>query len=104
MVTELATDTLKEELKTNKKVLVQYSAGWCGNCRIMKPKFKKMSSENESMHFLMVDAEKNPNSRKLADVSNLPTFAFFNKGKLINEVQTNKADLLLNFVDEASNY
>ena len=35
MVTELATDTLKEELKTNKKVLVQYSAGWCGNCRIM---------------------------------------------------------------------
>jgi thiol-disulfide isomerase/thioredoxin len=104
MVTELATDTLIEELKTNKKVLVQYSAGWCGNCRIMKPKFKKMSSENESMHFLMVDAEKNPNSRKLADVSNLPTFAFFNKGKLINEVQTNKADLLLNFVDEASNY
>tara|TARA_B110000977_G_scaffold126866_1_gene162149 strand:+ start:7583 stop:7897 length:315 start_codon:yes stop_codon:yes gene_type:complete len=104
MVTELATDTLKEELKTNKKVLVQYSAGWCGNCRIMKPKFKKMSSENESMHFLMVDAEKNPNSRKLADVSNLPTFAFFNNGELINEVQTNKADVLLNFIDEAANH
>jgi|TARA_B110001452_G_scaffold55381_1_gene42730 thiol-disulfide isomerase/thioredoxin len=104
MVTELATDTLIEELKTNKKVLVQYSAGWCGNCRIMKPKFKKMSSENESMHFLMVDAEKNPNSRKLADVSNLPTFAFFNNGELINEVQTNKADVLLNFIDEAANH
>tara|TARA_B110000483_G_scaffold193919_1_gene230917 strand:- start:27 stop:341 length:315 start_codon:yes stop_codon:yes gene_type:complete len=104
MVTELATDTLIEELKTNKKVLVQYSAGWCGNCRIMKPKFKKMSSENESMHFLMVDAEKNPNSRKLADVSNLPTFAFFKNGELVNEVQTNKADVLLNFVDEAANH
>jgi thiol-disulfide isomerase/thioredoxin len=102
MVTELSTDTLLEEVKTNEKVLVQFSAGWCGNCRIMKPKFKKMSVENENIHFLMVDAEKN--SRKLADVSNLPTFAFFNKGKLINEVQTNKADLLLNFVDEASNY
>ena len=104
MVTELATDTLIEELKTNKKVLVQYSAGWCGNCRIMKPKFKKMSSENESMHFLIVDAEKNPNSRKLADVSNLPTFAFFKNGELVNEVQTNKADVLLNFVDEAANH
>jgi thiol-disulfide isomerase/thioredoxin len=104
MVSELNTDTLQEEIQNNEKVLVQYSAGWCGNCRIMKPKFKKMSSENENMHFLMVDAEKNPNSRKLANVSNLPTFAFFNKGKLINEVQTNKADLLLNFVDEASNY
>ena len=104
MVTELSTDTLIEEVKTNKKVLVQYSAGWCGNCRIMKPKFKKISSENENMHFLMVDAEKNPNSRKLADVSNLPTFAFFNNGEIVNEVQTNKADVLLKFIDEAANY
>jgi|TARA_B110000285_G_C15073554_1_gene589351 thiol-disulfide isomerase/thioredoxin len=104
MVTELSTDTLIEEVKTNEKVLVQFSAGWCGNCRIMKPKFKKISSENENMHFLMVDAEKNPNSRKLADVSNLPTFAFFKNGELVNEVQTNKADVLLKFIDEAANY
>lgn len=104
IVNELNTDTLHEEIQSNEKVIVQYSAGWCGNCRIMKPKFKKMSSENENMHFLMVDAEKNPNSRKLANVSNLPTFAFFKNGKLVNEVQTNKADVLLNFVDEAANH
>jgi thiol-disulfide isomerase/thioredoxin len=104
MVNELNTDTLHEEIQSNEKVIVQYSAGWCGNCRIMKPKFKKMSSENENMHFLMIDAEKNPNSRKLANVSNLPTFAFFKDGKLVNEVQTNKADVLLNFVDEAANH
>ena len=104
MVNELNTDTLHEEIESNEKVIVQYSAGWCGNCRIMKPKFKKMSSENENMHFLMVDAEKNPNSRKLANVSNLPTFAFFKNGKLVKEVQTNKADVLLNFVDEAANH
>ena len=104
MANELNTDTLHEEIQSNEKVIVQYSAGWCGNCRIMKPKFKKMSSENENMHFLMVDAEKNPNSRKLANVSNLPTFAFLKNGKLVNEVQTNKADVLLNFVDEAANH
>ena len=104
MVSELNTDTLQEEIQKNEKVLVQYSAGWCGNCRIMKPKFKKMSLENVNMHFLMVDAEKNPNSRKLADVSNLPTFAFFNNGELVSEVQTNKADVLSNFVDEAANH
>ena len=104
MVSELNTDTLQEEIQNNEKVIVQYSAGWCGNCRIMKPKFKKMSLENENMHFLMVDAEKNPNSRKLANVSNLPTFAFFKNGKLVNELQTNKADVLLNFVDEAANH
>ena len=104
MLIELNTDTLSQEVEQNEKVLVQFSASWCGNCRIMKPKFKKMSLENELIRFLMVDAEKMPNSRKLANVSNLPTFAFFNNGKLINEVQTNKAEVLLNFVDEAANY
>ena len=35
-----------------------------------------MSLEYEPLHFLMLDAEKMPNSRKLANVSNLLTFAF----------------------------
>ena len=104
MLIELNTDTLSQEVEQNEKVLVQFSASWCGNCRIMKPKFKKMSLEYEPLRFLMLDAEKMPNSRKLANVSNLPTFAFFNSGKLINQVQTNKVDVLLNFVDEAANY
>ena len=102
MLNDLVTDTLKNEVDQYDKVLVQFSAGWCGNCRIMKPKFKKKSLENESLHFLVIDAEKNPNSRKLADVSNLPTFAFFKKGSLVNQVQTNKTEVLFNFIDEAA--
>ncbi len=37
-------------LKTT-KVMVQYAASWCGNCRIMKPKFKKLAAENEDVAF-----------------------------------------------------
>ena len=103
MITDLSTDTLKNEIDQYEKVLVQFSAGWCGNCRIMKPKFKKMANENSNMSFYMIDAEKNPNSRKLANVDNLPTFAYFKNGNLENQVQTNKADVLLNFVNEAAN-
>jgi thiol-disulfide isomerase/thioredoxin len=103
MTIDLSTDTLQNEIDQHDKVLVQFSAGWCGNCRIMKPKFKKMASENSNMSFFMIDAEKNPNSRKLANVDNLPTFAFFKNGKLENQVQTNKADALLNFINEAAN-
>ena len=43
MLLELETDTLQEVIAQNDKVIVQFSAGWCGNCRIMKPKFKRMS-------------------------------------------------------------
>ncbi len=102
MLQELDSDNLEEIISQNEKVLVQYSAGWCGNCRIMKPKFKKFATENENMAFVIVDAEKFPNSRKLAKVDNLPTFAFFKNGSVSNQVQTNKADVLKSFVDEAA--
>ena len=103
MLSDLITDTLQNEIDQHDKVLVQFSAGWCGNCRIMKPKFKKMSTENSNIKFFMIDAEKNPVSRKLANVDNLPTFAYFKNGNLENQVQTNKADILLKFVNEAAN-
>ena len=102
MFQEIKDDSLQELVANQPKVIVQYSAGWCGNCRIMKPKFKKMAAENEGINFVLIDAEKNPNSRQLADVSNLPTFAAFKNGTLLNQVQTNKVDVLKTFVDEAA--
>ncbi len=100
MFTEIEQDNLAEVIASNETVIVQFSASWCGNCRIMKPKFKKMASENESIPFLMVDAEKFPESRKLANVDNLPTFATFKNGKLVNQTQTNKAEVLAELVNE----
>ena len=102
MLQEIKDDSLQELVANQPKVIVQYTAGWCGNCRIMKPKFKKMAIENEGISFVLIDAEKNPNSRQLADVSNLPTFAAFENGTLLNQVQTNKVDVLKTFVDEAA--
>lgn len=100
MLIELNEDALQNVVDTNNKVVVQFSASWCGNCRIMKPKFKVLSSQNEDIAFVLVDAENSPESRKLANVSNLPTFATFVDGKLVNETQTNKADVLAELVNE----
>lgn len=99
---ELEQDNLKEIIDNNTHVFVQFGAGWCGNCKIMKPKFKKIAIETEGAEFIYVDAEKYPESRKLANVSNLPTFAYFNEGNLVGQEQTNKADILKKFIDEAS--
>lgn len=104
MYQELSTDSLNQIVSSNDLVLVQYSAGWCGNCRIMKPKFKRHASEVENVPFVMVDAEKYPESRQLANVSNLPTFAAFKDGKLLGQVQTNKAESLKQFIDEVTNH
>lgn len=92
MFLELTEDNLQTYLADHSKVMVQYAASWCGNCRIMKPKFKKLASENDEVAFLIVDAEKFPNSRKFANVDNLPTFAAFENGNLVDQVQTNKVE------------
>lgn len=103
MFQEITNDELQAIVSENDKVMVQYGASWCGNCRIMKPKFKKLASENENVVFIYVDAEKFPESRKLAKVDNLPTFAAFNKGELVNQVQTNQVDSLNSLFQELGN-
>ena len=100
MFQEIAQDNLAEIVASNEVVVVQYAASWCGNCRIMKPKFKLLASQNENIPFLIVDAEKFPESRKLAKVDNVPTFATFKNGVLVNQTQTNKAEILAELVNE----
>lgn len=98
MLQELTEDNLQAIVKENDAVVVQFSATWCGNCRIMKPKFKKLASENENTAFVIADAEKFPESRTLATVDNLPTFAVFKNGAFVDQVQTNKLDVLKELV------
>jgi len=102
MLLELTSDNLNEIVTTHDRVVVQYSAGWCGNCRLMKPKFKKFSQGYSPLTFVLADAEQFPESRKLANVDNLPTFAVFQNGNLIEQVQTNKAEILKNLIDEVA--
>ncbi|MBC7494477.1 MAG: thioredoxin family protein [Flavobacterium sp.] len=100
MIHELDQDNLAALVADNKKVVVQFTSTWCGNCRIMKPKFKKLATENNDITFVIADAEKFVESRKLADVSNLPTFATFVNGKFVNQTQTNKGEVLIDLVNE----
>ncbi len=103
MFQEIAEDNLPQIVSENKTVVVQFAATWCGNCRIMKPKFKKLASENENVAFVIVDAEKFPESRKMAKVDNLPTFATYKDGVFVNQVQTNKFEILNDLVNEVTN-
>jgi thiol-disulfide isomerase/thioredoxin len=100
MLIELNEDNLQKVLNENNQVIVQYSAGWCGNCRLMKPKFKRLSTENNDIAFVIADAEKFPASRKFASVKNLPTFAIFKNGELVNQVQTTKEEQLKSLINE----
>ncbi len=99
MFVEATVDDLKNQVDQHQKVMVQYGATWCGNCKITKPKFKRFAREHEDILFVYVDAEKFPDSRKMANVSNLPTFASFKDGTLVEEAQGNKIETIEQVLD-----
>lgn len=102
-MTELTSDNLAELIQSNDKVMVQYGATWCGQCRMVKPKIQKLSEEIENVKFFYVDAEKYPESRKLANVSNLPAYAAFKNGKLSGERVGTRIEKIREIVDEIAN-
>ena len=74
----------KQEIETGENVIVKYYADWCGSCRLISPKFKRLSEDERfaGIKFVEIDAEKNPEARKWAGVKNLPFFATVKNGEI----------------------
>lgn len=92
----------EELLKSNDKVVVKYYADWCGSCRLFAPKFKRISKDERfsDVAFLDVNAENNPEARKLGKVNNLPTFAIFKDGELVDTVCSSKEEAVVELIEK----
>jgi thiol-disulfide isomerase/thioredoxin len=103
-VNQLTDAAFAEALQTHEKVVVKYYADWCGSCKLIKPKFKRLSEDERygSVAFMEINAEENPEARKLANVSNLPTFATFRQGVLVESQPTGKIERVEEMVDQLS--
>lgn len=103
MAVDLVTDSeFKEKLSSNDKVVVKYFADWCGNCRLFSPKYKRLSSDDrfEGVAFLDINAEQNPEARKAGGVSNLPYFAIFKNGELVEGFAGSKEDAVVDLISK----
>src|SRR5690606_7226860 len=103
MAVKLTTDEdFREQISLNNKVVVKYYADWCGSCKLFAPKFKRISNDPqfEDIAFLDVNAEQNPEARKAAGVTNLPYFAIFKDGELVQTVASNKEEAVLELINK----
>jgi len=96
MVNKVSDTEFSEIINSDDKVVVKFYADWCGNCRLFAPKFNRLSEKPEfdGITFLDVNAEKSPQARQLAGVSNLPFFATFKDGKLLASDFTSKEEVV----------
>ena len=77
-------DTFQTEvLDSSNPVLVDFSAVWCGPCKMLDPIVKHLAGEwDGKVKVVKIDADQNPNILMQYSVLGIPTLLFFKGGEL----------------------
>ncbi|XP_021895529.1 thioredoxin H9-like isoform X2 [Carica papaya] len=85
---------LSEASEAGKIVLANFSATWCGPCRMIAPFFSELSEKYLSLMFLVVDVDELTDFSSSWDIKATPTFFFLKNGQQIDKlVGANKPEL-----------
>jgi thiol-disulfide isomerase/thioredoxin len=83
MVRDLDDTSFEATLAATPRAVVDFHAGWCGPCRLIKPKFKALAERFPHVAFFMVDGEAAPAARKSVQIDGLPFFGLYRDGQLV---------------------
>lgn len=76
--------TFKEIIASDKPVLVDFYADWCGPCKMMTPVVEQISKEmGDQVRILKVDVDRNQSAAAAYQIQGVPTFVIFKNGKVM---------------------
>ncbi len=65
-------------------VLVDFSAEWCGPCKMMAPILQELAaSDGDKIRILKVDVDRNPGPSATYQINSVPTLILFKQGKIL---------------------
>ncbi|HIY93216.1 thioredoxin [Companilactobacillus sp. HBUAS56275] len=85
MVDEVTDKDFEEETKDG-VVLVDFWATWCGPCRMQSPVIEQLSEEDDSVKFLKMDVDANPDTPKSFGIMAIPTLLIKKDGEVVDKL------------------
>ncbi len=84
MQTSPKKESFGEIIRGNTPVLVDFTAQWCGPCRMMKPILEQLHQRmGEKLRIIKIDIDQSPSAAQAFNVQGVPTLLLFHQGKQV---------------------
>jgi len=82
---EITDSNFEEILNSEKPVMVDFWAEWCGPCKMVGPLVEEMAGEYDGKAVIAkVDVDNNPNVSAKYGIRSIPTMLFFKDGEIVD--------------------